>query len=118
MHQKDRLGEPDRHLGCADAVGLDERREHADGVDADGEPKPATADEVRAATIVDSVTRAVCLVNELATLPQLVDAIEVAGVSVGEAGLADGIRELIEHLRFQAEAIKSLADRLERVADR
>jgi copper chaperone CopZ len=31
----------------------------ADGVDADGQPKPATADEVHAATIVDSVTRAV-----------------------------------------------------------
>ena len=118
VHQKVRLGEPDRDRGCADAVGVSERREHADGVDADGEPKPATADEVNGATIVDSVTRAVCLVDELATLPQLVDAIEVAGVSVGEAGLADGIRELIDHLRFQAEAIKSLADRLERVADR
>jgi len=118
VQQKVRLGEPDRHRGCSDGVGVEERREHADGVDADGEPKPATADEVNGATIVDSVTRAVCLVDELATLPQLVDAIEVAGVSVGEAGLADGIRELIDHLRFQAEAIKSLADRLERVADR
>jgi hypothetical protein len=115
VHQKVRLGMPDRRRGCADAVEVEERREHADGVDADGQPKPATADGGHAGTIVESVTRAVCLVDELATLPQLVDAIEVAGVSAGEAGLADGIRELIERLRFQAEAIMSLAHRLERV---
>src|SRR6478609_3191944 len=70
-------------------------------------------EEVRAATVVDSVTRAVCLVDELATLPELVEEIEVAGVSAGPAELAAGIRELIEHLRVQAAAIASLADRLE-----
>ena len=33
-----------------------------------------------ALTIVDSVTRAVCIVDELASLPELVDEIEVAGI--------------------------------------
>lgn len=80
-------------------------------------PQPANMEEVQTATIVDSVTRAVCLVDELATLPELVDEIEVvAGVSAGQAGLAAGIRELIEHLRVQAASIASLADRLERIA--
>ena len=83
---------------------------------ADSSPESTTAEEVQAATIVDSVTRAVCLVNELATLPELVDQIEVAGVAAGPAELAAGIRELIEHLRVQAAAIASLADRLERIA--
>jgi hypothetical protein len=32
------------------------------------------------------------------------------------AGLPDGIRELIEHLRAQAAAMVSLVDRLERLA--
>ena len=72
--------------------------------------------DAQIATIVDSVTRAVCLVDELATLPELVEEIEVAGVSAGPAELAAGIRELIEHLRVQAAAIASLADRLEKIA--
>jgi hypothetical protein len=37
------------------------------------------------------VTRAVCLVDELATLPELVDEIEDAVVLPGEAAVADGI---------------------------
>jgi hypothetical protein len=78
--------------------------------------QPASVEEMQTATIVDSVTRAVCLVDELAKLPELVDEIEVAGVPAGEAALADGIRELIEHLRVQAAAIATLADRLERIA--
>lgn len=79
-------------------------------------PELTTAEELQAATVVDSVTRAVCLVEELAILPELVDEIEVAGVPTGEAALVDGIRELIEHLRVQAAAIVTLADRLERIA--
>ena len=66
-------------------------------------------------TIVDSVTRAVCLVDELATLPQLVDEIEVAGAAAG-AGLVDVIRELIEHLRAQAATMVELVGRLGRLA--
>ncbi|WP_420120898.1 hypothetical protein [Nakamurella sp.] len=54
--------------------------------------------------------------DELAAPPELVDEIEVAGVPTEEAALADGIRELIEHLWVQAEAIASLGDRLERIA--
>jgi hypothetical protein len=57
----------------------------------------------------------VCIVDELASLPQLVDEIEVAGVPDDEAELMCGVRELIEHLRCQAEAIVSLADRIERI---
>ena len=78
--------------------------------------QPASVQELQTAMIVDSVTRAVCLVDELATLPELVDEIELAGVLAGEPALADGIRELIEHLRVQAAAIAPLADRLERIA--
>ena len=85
-----------------------------DGVDS--VPERTTVEEVQAATIVDSVTRAVCLVDELATLRELVDEIEDAGVSAEEAGLVAGIRELIRHLRVQAVAIATLADRLERIA--
>lgn len=40
----------------------------------------------------------------------------VAGALAGEGELVDGVRELIEHLRFQAEAIVPLVDRLERIA--
>lgn len=45
------------------------------------------------------VTRAVCIVEERASLPQLVDEIEVAGVPAGETQLVRGVCELIEHLR-------------------
>jgi len=38
----------------------------------------------------------------------------VVGVSA-ETAIADGIRELIEHLRAQAAALVSLVDRLERI---
>lgn len=50
-------------------------------------------------TIADSVTRAVCLVDELDALPRLVEEIEVVGVFALETAIAAGIRELIEHLR-------------------
>jgi len=60
--------------------------------------------------------REVCRVDGHATLPRLVDEIEVLGASAGDTGLADGVRKLIEHLRYQADAIMSLADRLERLA--
>ena len=89
-------------------------RHKEDGVDS--APERTSVEEVQAATIVDSVTRAVCLVDELATLRELVDEIEDAGVSAEEAGLVAGIRELIRHLRVQAVAIATLADRLERIA--
>jgi hypothetical protein len=57
----------------------------------------------------------VCIVEERASLPQLVDEIEVAGVPAGETQLVRRVCELIEHLRYQADAIVSLADRLERI---
>lgn len=69
-----------------------------------------------APTIADSVTRAVCLVDELDALPQLVDEIELVGVSAVETAIAAGIRELIEHLQAQAAAMVSMVDRLERIA--
>ena len=77
-------------------------------------PARGAVDAFPAVTIVDSVTRAVCLVDELATLPQLVDEIEVAGATAG-AGLVNVIRELIEHLRAQAATIVALVGRLERI---
>ena len=64
---------------------VEERPEPPKGVDADAHPERDTVEEFHAPTIVDSDTQAVCLVDELATLPQLVDEIEVAGVSAGEA---------------------------------
>ncbi|WP_420120917.1 helix-turn-helix domain-containing protein [Nakamurella sp.] len=92
------------------------KADRPDDTGADSSPQSTTADEVQAATILDSVTRAVCLVDELAMLPELVDEIEVSDVAAGPAELAAGIRELVEHLRVQAAAIGSLADRLERIA--
>lgn len=100
----------------AEVVEVKVPSDHPEEAGLDSSAESTTSEEVQAATIVDSVARAVCLVDELATLPELVDEIEVAGVPVGEAELADGIRELIKHLRVQAAAIVTLADRLERIA--
>lgn len=96
--------------------------------DTQAHPMPAEEQEVdiplqqsisehhQASAITDSVVRAVCLVDELDVLTQIVDEIEVVGVCAGEAELVDGIRELIEHLRTRVAAMVSLADRLERIA--
>lgn len=91
------------------------RPDHADAV-VHSSPETTTAEELQVETIVDTVTRAVCLVDELAPLPELVEEIEVAGAAAELAELAAGIRELIEHLRAQAVAMATLADRLERIA--
>ncbi|ACV76854.1 helix-turn-helix domain-containing protein [Nakamurella multipartita] len=90
--------------------------DHPEEAGATSSPDSTIDEEVQAATIVDSVTRAVFLVGELATLPELIEEIELVGVSAEPAELAAGIRELIEHLRVQAAAIVTLADRLERIA--
>jgi len=72
--------------------------------------------------IAESVSRAVCIIDELDVLPELVDEIEAATGSRdgirGETGLAAGIRELIGLLRLQAEAMARLVRRLEQVAPR
>jgi len=83
--------------------------------DGDDASQRANMRQVQTGMIVDSVTRAVCLVDELATLPELVDEIEDLGLTANEAGLAAPIRDLIDHLRAQAVAIASVADRLERI---
>ncbi|HET9648837.1 MAG TPA: hypothetical protein VFP34_11455 [Microlunatus sp.] len=85
-------------------------------MDGDAQPGPDALEGGRAATIVDSVTRAVCLVDELATLPELVDEIEVVGVSASDSAIVDCIRELIEHLRARAAAMVCLVNRLERIS--
>lgn len=115
--QDHRLGVPGHQRQHAEAAEGNGRAGPADGVDMAARSEPANADELTALTSVDSVTRVVCLVEELASLPRLVDEIEIAGVPAGETGLVDGLRELIEHLRFQAEAIVVLADRLEAIAE-
>lgn len=84
----------------------------AEGVAA--HPAGGAVEALPAETIADSVTRAVCLVDELATLPRLVDDIEVAGATAG-AGLVDVIRGLIDHLRAQAATMVALVGRLERI---
>lgn len=70
-------------------------------------------------SIVETVTRAVCIGDELDILPDLVDEIAVAGESPNsvhtQADLAAGIRELIDHLRIQAEAMTRLVKRLGRL---
>lgn len=82
----------------------------------DAQPGPGVVVGGRAATIVDSVTRAVCLVDELDNLPGLVDEIEAVSLSANNSVILDCVRELIEHLRAHAEAIVCLVDRLERVS--
>ena len=71
-------------------------------------------------TIVDSVTRATCMVDELDVLPELVGEIEIAvgsnDVIRSLTGFATSIRELIDHLRLQSDAMARLVRRLERVA--
>lgn len=110
--QDDRPAERRRHHEGAQAVEVDQRQEASVGVDLD---VPSEPKELHVATVVDSVTRAVCIVDELATLPQLIDEIEIAGSAAKETGLADGICELIEHLRVQAATMVELVDRLERL---
>ena len=70
--------------------------------------------------IDDAVTRAVCIVDELAILPELVDEIEAADRSPSavrsEAAMTSGVRELIEHLRFHTDLMTNLMTRLERIA--
>ena len=111
VRQDDRPAERGRHHEGAEVAEVEGRPE-PDGVDLSTQAEP---EESRVATIVDSVTRAVCLVDELAALSQLVDEIEIAGASVRDTGFADDIREMIEHLRVQAATIVTLADRLERI---
>lgn len=87
----------------------------------DAEPEAsASLNLVGTPSIVEALTRAVCIVDELDVLPELVDEIEIAGgshdVMRAEAGLAASIRELIDHLRLQSEAMARLVRRLERVA--
>ncbi|ACV76834.1 helix-turn-helix domain-containing protein [Nakamurella multipartita] len=95
-------------------VMVEEPPEEIEGLAADGHPAVGAMDAFPVVTIVDSVTRAVCLVEELDTLPQLVDEIEVAGATAG-AGLVDVIRELTRHLRAQAATMVALVGRLERL---
>jgi len=75
---------------------------------------------VPATDLGDAVTRAVCIVDELAILPELVEEIEAAGQSTrsitSRISVKEGVRELIEHLRVQAELIADVVLRLERIA--
>ncbi len=72
-------------------------------------------------TVVEAVTRAVCIIDELDVLPQLVDHIESIGGSSDHSAhapaLTAGVRELIERLRFQFDALTSVLERLERFTD-
>jgi hypothetical protein len=72
--------------------------------------------------VVQAVTRAVCIVDELDVLSQLVDDIESVGGrsewSVDEPALTEGVRELIDRLRLQFDAMTEVLDRLERFAER
>lgn len=85
--------------------------------DANVEMPPAKpiSHDAPSSTIIDSVTLAVCVVDELDSLPHLIDQIEVAGALADETELANGIRELIEHLQVQLASMVSLIDRLERI---
>lgn len=87
----------------------------------DGEPEAsASLNLVRTPAIVEALTRAVCIVYELDVRPELVDEIERAGGSHdamrAEAALAASLRELIDHLRRQSEAMARLVRRPERIA--
>lgn len=78
-------------------------------------PEAAVIGPSPAPSIVDLVTQAVCILDELANLPELLDEIEVAGIPAGDGELARGVDELIQHLRCQVGAIVSFVDRLERI---
>lgn len=91
--------------------------------DAEPDEQPSGAMVVQlvpAKAIGDAVTRAVCIVDELAVLPELVDEIEASERSprsnASNMSVRHGVRELIEHLRVQAELISDLLPRLERIA--
>ena len=112
-------GGPDcscRRQDRAEVVEDEEPLIRPEGEDADAQPGPDAVEGDPAAIIVDTVTRAVFLVDELDALPELVDEIEVVGLSASDSVIVDCIRELIEHLRAQAAAMVCLVDRLERVS--
>jgi hypothetical protein len=86
-----------------------------------GQPSGATVVQlVPGLDLCDALTRAVCIVDELAILPDLVEEIEAAWRSTrsiaSKSSVKEGVRELIEHLRVQAELIADVVVRLERVA--
>jgi transposase-like protein len=85
------------------------------------QPSGATVVQLVPATdLGEAVMRAVCIVDELAVLPELVDEIEAAERSprsvASRISVQQGVRELIEHLRVQAELISDVVVRLEQVA--
>jgi hypothetical protein len=93
----------------------------ASDVPSDEVPGEGSIESSVVGTVAEAVTRAVCMVDELDGLPQLIEEIELAGRPRGTIGfeseLAARVRELIELLRVQAGAIAELADRLERCGE-
>lgn len=75
---------------------------------------------VPGASVVDDVTRAVCVLDELSSLPELVDEIEATvewrGIVAPHPELLKRVQELIEHFRLHVELIAGFVSRLERVA--
>jgi len=81
---------------------------------------PALVQPIRELSVVEAVTRAVCMIDELAILPDLVDEIEAARESqstgISQNDLATRIRELLESIRFHARLVTDILSRLERIA--
>ncbi|WP_420119898.1 helix-turn-helix domain-containing protein [Nakamurella sp.] len=86
----------------------------------DCSPDGLAPSQVLGSSVVDDVTRAVCVIEELSGLPELVDEIEAVAASWGMVAshpdLVNRVRELIEHIRLHVEVIAGLVSRLERVA--
>ena len=81
---------------------------------------PAPVQPVPASSVVDAVTRAVCIIDELAFLPDLVHEIEAARepqcIVTSQHDLWTRVRELIDHIRIHAKLVDDLLNRLEHIA--
>lgn len=115
------------------AQGLGPRPEASPGQDdrlpgANGEPErnhrdrpagPVLVQPVPALSVVEAVTRAVCIIDELAVLPDLVDEIEAAheshSIVHSHSEMATMIRQLVDNLRFHARLVADMLSRLERI---
>lgn len=115
------------------AQGLGPRPEASPGQDdrlsgANGEPErnhrdlpagPALVQPIAELRVVEAVTRVVCMIDELAILPDIVDQIEAArgpqSIFTSQNDLATGIRELFVHIRFHAQLVAEILSRLERI---
>lgn len=109
-------------LGPRPGSGLPRVDDHVEPVAHPSDPESAdpAKENPSVPEVVQAVTRAVCIVDELDVLGELADEIESIGSGsgslAGEPALTDDVRGLIERIRLQIDAMAEVLHRLERLA--